>query len=390
MIAFGLILAFLRDRPLTALLQAVLMAIGVAAATALLLFSAQSERRLARDAQGVDLVIGAKGSPLQLVMAAVFQADTPSGNIPLETVETLRRDPRVARAAAIGLGDAVSGYRIVGADAGYAELQGAALREGRLPQAPMEAALGADVARALHLKTDDTFQGGHGLTNGGETHEAPYRVVGVFARTGSVRDRTVLTPLESVWAVHGVADNAPREATAVLVKTRTPFAAMALKREINDTTALVAARPADEMARLFTLIGAGADLLRGFALVMIAAAALSVFVALLAALQERRADMALLRAMGATRATVFGVLIGQGVLSAAAGTGLGLALGHGLIEALARLSMQAQGFGLSGGVFDPRELWIAAAGIGAGFLAALPPAISAYRTDVASTLAESA
>lgn len=390
MIALRLVLAFLRDRPLTVLLQAALMAIGVAAATALLLFSIQSERRLARDAHGIDLVIGAKGSPLQLVMSAVFQADMPTGNIPFETVDALRRDPRVTEAVPIGLGDAAAGYRIVGADGGFVTLHDARLAEGRMYADPMEAVLGADTARALGLGVGDTFHGGHGLTAGGETHKEDYRVVGVLARTGNVIDRTILTSMESVWAVHGIADGAPREATAVLIRTRTPFLAMALKREINNGTALVAARPADEMARLFTLVGAGAEVLRGFALLMIAAAALSVFVALVSALRERRDDIALLRAMGASRATVFSVLIGQGVLSALAGTILGMAFGHLLIEALARASLQAEGFGLSGARIDPAEVWVAATGIGAGFLAALAPAIGAYRTDVAKALAEAA
>lgn len=388
MIALPLILAHLRDRPATFALQAFLLAIGVAMATALLLFSAQSETRLARDAQGIDLVIGAKGSPLQLVMAAVFQADAPTGNLPLETATRLASDPRIAAAAPIGLGDAYGAYRIVGADAGYLSLMNAHIGAGRLHQAPMEAVLGAEVARATGLRVGDHFQGGHGLTGGDEIHADAYVVTGVLAPTGAVIDRLIVTPLESLWSTHGAAAEAARETTAVLVRTRTPFAAMSLQREINADTALVAARPPEEMARLYALVGAGADVMRGFALVMIAAAALSVFVTLLSALRDRRGEIALLRAMGATRKTVFATLMGQGLLAAIVGTLCGLMLGHVLIEALADASMQARGFGLTGRAFDPRELWIAFAGIGAGALAALGPAIGAYRTDVASTLAE--
>jgi len=388
MIAVSVILANLRDRPATFALQAFLLAIGVAMATALLLFSAQSETRLARDARGVDLVIGAKGSPLQLVMSAVFQADAPTGNLPFETAMRLATDQRVAIAAPIGLGDAFGAHRIVGADERYLSLAGARVGAGRLHRAPMEAVLGAAAARATGLRIGDRFQGGHGLTGGGDIHADEYTVTGILTPTGAVIDRVIVTPLESLWSTHGAAAEAAKETTAVLVRTRTPFAAMSLQREINADTALVAARPAEEMARLHVLVATGADVMQAFAVVMIMAAALSVFVTLLSALRDRRGEIALLRAMGATRSSVFTVLLGQGALTAFFGTLTGLLAGHVLLEALSHASVQARGFGLTGWAFDPRELWIAGAGVGAGVLAALGPAVTAYRTDISVTLAE--
>lgn len=389
MIALPLILAQLRDRPATFALQVLLLAVGIALATALLLFTAQGEARLAREARGVDLVIGAKGSALQLVMTAVFQADAPTGNIPLDAVDRLAEDPRIALIAPIGLGDAYGDWRIVGADGRYLDLFDAKLEEGRPALETMDAVLGAEVARRSGLRIGDRFRGGHGLSDGGETHDDHYVVTGALAPTGTAIDRVIVTPLESLWKTHGQAAAAARETTAALVRARTPFAAMSLHREINADTAFMAARPPEETARLYALVGGGAEVLRGFALVMIAAAGLSVFVTLLSALRDRRGEIALLRAMGATRAHVFAVLLGQGLVAAVIGTLLGLAAGHLMIEALAQMSMQARGFGLTGLAFDPREIWIAAAGVVAGALAALWPALSAYRTDVSTALGES-
>jgi putative ABC transport system permease protein len=389
--AVRLIWAAWRDRPLTTLMHAAMMAVGVAVAVAMLLVSAQVERRLDRDARNIDLVIGAKGSPLQLVMAAVFQIDIPTGNISLPDVDRIAADPRVAMAAPIGLGDAAQGFRIVGADARFLDIHEARIATGRPFEKPMEAVLGAAAARRLGLREGDTFHGSHGLGEGGAEHDhEDFVVVGTLAPTGAVVDRLIVTPLESVWQVHELdtASRASLEATAVLVRTRTPFAAMAMKQEINRGTTMVAARPPEESARLFTLVGAGTQVLRGFAVLLIALAALSVFVSLSATLREQRGDIALLRAMGATRGAVFGVLMGQGVATAFAGAIAGLALGHAALEVFSQFSPQARDLGLTGALFDQGEIAVAVAALGAGVIAALIPAIRAYREDVAHTLQE--
>jgi putative ABC transport system permease protein len=423
-----LIFAQVRLRPLSFLLHAMMLALGVGAAIALLLFNHQSNQRLTRDAQGIDLVIGAKGSGLQLVLSSVFHADVPTGNIKLAEAEKILADPRVKSGVAVGLGDSVGPFRIVGADANILSLYRANLAEGRAYQKPFEAVIGADVARQLDLAIGETFVGAHGLGAGGGAHdEHPYTIVGILAPAGSVVDRLALTPLESVWEVHAghgpmaaaktehnhddhahhdhahhdhaghdhkghdhasPRDTANLEATAVLVSLRSPLMAVSMKREINQQSAVMAARPADETARLFSLVGVGADVMNGFAITLIIAAALSVFVTLLSALNDRRGDIALLRVMGATRWTVLGVLIGQGLLIAAVGALIGVMLGHGLIAFLAQNSAQAAGFGLSGATFLPSELWVIGAALAAGVLAALIPAILAYRVDIAKTLAE--
>jgi putative ABC transport system permease protein len=176
--------------------------------------------------------------------------------------------------------------------------------------------------------------------------------------------------------------------TLLLIKLRSPLGAESLLRDVNLGPDFLAARPASEAIRLYSLMGLGGRVLQAFAFILIGAAAASVFVTLFATLRERRGEVALLRAMGATQATVFGVLMGQGLAIAAAGTVLGLLGGHALIEILAQNNPQAAAFGLSGMLGHPGEVLIALGGLAAGALAALPAAIGAYRTDIARTLAE--
>lgn len=399
MIALPLIFAYFRERPFAAALQALLLALGVATAIALLLFNTQSQSRLARDAQAIDLVIGAKGSGLQLVLSSVFHADTPVGNMLLPDAQRIIQDPRVKAAQIINLGDSVGGYRLVGAAPDIIEFYGAQLATGIAHNAPFEAVMGAEAAARLNLSPGASFVSAHGLGQGGGAHdEHLYKVTGVLAPTGSVIDRLIFTPLASVWQAHGAPESHDQKeqvqiaqtpaVTAILIQTRTPLAALQMKRDVNETAPFMAARPADEMGRLFSLVGLGVEVFRAFALILISAAALSVFAALLGALRERRGDIALLRAMGATRGSVFAILLGQGLIIAAVGGIVGVALGHGAIALLARLSPQAAGFGLTGAAFTPGELWVFCGSLAAGALAALIPAVQAYRTDITKTLSE--
>jgi putative ABC transport system permease protein len=201
---FGLSLAYIRARALNAALNLLLLALGVGTIVLLLLFSAQLGERLTRDARGFDLVIGAKGSPLQLILSSIYHVDFPTGNVPLEEVTRWRQHPLVETVIPIALGDSVAGFRIVGTEHAYAEHYGGELVAGRLWEAPFEATIGAAVAAATGLGVGDTLVGSHGLAPGGPVHaDEVYTVVGVLAPAASVLDRLVLTPIDSVWLVHG-------------------------------------------------------------------------------------------------------------------------------------------------------------------------------------------
>jgi putative ABC transport system permease protein len=382
--------AYLRARPLATALNLLLLALGIATITLLLLATAQLEERMSRDARGIDLVAGAKGSPMQLVLSAVYHLDAPTGNIPLESALALSRLPAVKKAIPLALGDSYRGNRIVGTSHDYPAHYGAKLAAGRLWSAPMEAVLGADVAAEARLAVGSSFTGAHGLSAGGDLHEQePFKVVGVLAPGGSVLDRLVLTSVESVWEIHEHAGAAERkEITALLIQYATPLAAAMMPRQINASTAMQAASPAYESARLFRMIGVGTDVLRAFGLVLVLVAGLSVFIALLNALEDRRYDLAVMRMLGASRATLMGLMLLEGAVLSALGGIAGIALGHLCAEGLGVALKAAQQTAVSGWAWHPREPWLLGLAVAVGVAAALLPAWRAYRTDVAPVLAE--
>lgn len=398
MSALRLAWAYLAARPLLAALHVLLIAVGVATMAFLVLFTAQTEERLARDARPVDLVVGAKGSPLQLILSAVLHVDAPTGNIPLAEARKIAAHPMVAEAVPVALGDSFRGSRIVGTDPAYLRLYGAKVAAGgRGFDKPMEAVVGAAVART-GLTVGASFRAAHGLAAaGGPAHDGdPYRVVGILEPTGTVVDRLVLTPVESVWHVHeeragpAAAHAHPhddsREITALLVRFRTPLAAATLPRQVNATTSMQAALPAYETARLMNFVGVGIDALRLFAVILMATAAVSVFIALTSALQERRHDLALLRALGARPGHLLALLLAEGMTLVVAGVILGLVLGHAAVEVLGRWIAATHPWSLTGFAWEGSEAWVVAAVIAAGLATCVIPAVQAYRRDPALLL----
>ena len=269
-------------------------------------------------------------------------------------------------------------------------------------EAPLQAVFGAQAAARSHAAIGASFTGSHGLARGGEEHkDAPYQVVGILQPTGTVLDRLILTPVESVWRVHEISNgidvsdpeekaamDAERELTALLVQYASPLAAITMPRLINSQPALQAAQPAFEAAKLFRLLGVGVDVLRGIAAVVLLSAALSMFVALYNALEERKTDLAILRTLGAAPAKLFLLLLVEGLLLALSGALLGWLLGHVAVAALGYALSADQNFSISGWLIAPEEAWLALVAAGVGLMAALIPAIRAYRTDIATTLAQ--
>jgi putative ABC transport system permease protein len=166
--------SYLRDRPLQTALSLMLLALGVGTIVMLLLVTSQLEARMGRDARGVDLVVGPKGSPLQLILAGIYHLDAPAGNIPLASVQRLEKNRLVKRVIPLALGDSWKGFRIVGAPHAYAQHYGAALAAGRLYDKELEAVLGAEVAQRTGLSAGATFKGAHGVGREGEEHDDPY------------------------------------------------------------------------------------------------------------------------------------------------------------------------------------------------------------------------
>ena len=396
-------LAYLKARPLNTALNVMLLALGVGTIAMLLLTSHQIEERMGRDARGIDLVAGAKGSPMQLILSAVFHIDAPTGNIPLAEAKKLAQHRAVKRAIPLALGDSFRGFRIAGTTQDYVSHYGGELAAGRLWQTPMEAVLGAETARTAGLGVGSKFVGSHGFAEGGDEHgDFPYTVVGVLKPTGTVLDRLVLANVESVWFVHvhpGKHDDPKailaqlredeQEITALLIQYATPIAAATLPRMINSTSVLQAASPAYESARLFRMLGVGIEVLRAFALVLVAAAGLSIFIALYNAMEERRYDLAVMRMLGASPEKLMRLVLVEAVALAIAGAVIGLALGHLLTEVVGGMLAAGQQPAVTGAAWLASEWWLVALAAGVGLVAGLVPAWRAYRTDIATTLAQS-
>jgi len=383
---------YLWSSPLTTALNLLLLTLGLAAVTFVLRASAQVEAGLKRDLAGIDLVVGAKGSPMQIMLAGVFHLDAPTGNIPLATLDLLKAQPLVAQAVPLSLGDSFRGYRIAGTTPDYLDLYGVKMSLGAVWTQPMQAVLGAEVARTSGLKLGDRFAGSHGLAEGGGGHgEQPFEVVGVLAESGSVLDRLVLTDLASVWEVHEDHhathdEEQPKEITLALVRYRSPLAAVMLPRWVNAQDGLQSAAPALETARLMRLVGAGTEVLRGFGIVLLMAAGLSVWVALLHAVRARQGDLAMLRMLGAPAHRVALLIALEALLLAGLAAVLGLAAGHGLVAGLERLLAERQSLRLGSLGFSEAEWLVPCLAAGLALLAAAWPAWRAYRLDVTTLL----
>jgi putative ABC transport system permease protein len=401
----SLALHALLSRKLVSLLSVLLTAFGVMMALVVLQFSAAAEQRITRDGQGVDIVIGAKGSPLQLVLSALYHADIPSGNIPYAEAEKWMRHPQVKHAIPLALGDNWKGFRIVGTTADYTAHYGAAPAHGRLWQKEFEAVAGAATGLAL----GQTFSGAHGLGADGHSHDhQPYQIVGVLVPTGTIIDRLILTSVNSVLVLHGqetahahedhddhdhhhhehdhsTPAKQPAEITAILVKTLSPLANINLPRSINRDSMLQAANPALEMARLNAVFGLGTRSIGYLSIFLIGMAALSIFAGIAGSLDSRSSDLAVLRALGYGRRRLFGLLLMEGLALATAGLALGFALGTG---GFALLAPSITALGAQGIQPDIYWAWLALAVLVAGFAASLLPALRAARTDPAQLLSQ--
>ncbi len=391
MTALSLAWAYLRERALATCLNVLLLALGVATIIALLVTLSEAEQRMERDTASVNLVVGAKGSPLQLVLSSVFQIDVPTGNITVAEAAPIIASPQVKRAIPLALGDSFRNYRIVGTTPDYADLYSASLASGSFWTTPQQVVIGAEVARATGLTIGKTFAGAHGLSDGGGAHsERPFTVVGILKPAGSVIDRMILTSVESVWEVHeqaGAAHNeSDKEITAYLIEYRSPLAAASFPRMVNQSSALQAASPAAETARLFFLVGIGVTALKAFAAVMMLCAGLGIFIGLMNALNDRSADLALLRVLGASRGTVFLTVALQGLALGLLGVILGFMLGHVGAEWMSLAMEKNHGFKLTGWSLVREEWWVMGIALALSVAAALWPAWRAYREAVPETL----
>ena len=404
---WGIAWRYLWSRTLVTLLTLTGIALGTALICSVLTLRRESEAGFLRESGQFDLVVGAKGSPLQLVLSSIYQLDVPTGNIPYSRYEALRDDKRVASAIPLSLGDNYHGYRIVGTEEKIFTLSDRKdpkkllyhLEGGRFFQSDFEAVIGSQVARQSGLKVGDTFVGTHGLvvTAGSSQHtDFPYKVVGLISETGSSIDRAIYVTLPSVWRIHekeadlhrkiaGVEGTSPeqdREVTAVVIRLKSVGLRLWMAQEIQKRTEAMAAIPVNEMLRLYQqVLGPMQRILMGVAALVVVVSVLSITATLYQSAERRRRDLAVMRALGAHPSEIAALVVMEALLLTILGISAGWLIGHGGLALAGSALRDSIGIGLSPWTTDRIE-WIALGIVaGGGILAGLLPAILAYRRE---------
>lgn len=361
---------------------------------------------------GFDAVLGARGSALQLVLNSVFHLETSPGNIPWSLYESVRKDPRVVKAIPYAVGDNYQGFRIVGTTSeifttleerpgvAVAFARGHSFGDGR------EAVLGAFAAVQTGLDVGAVLRPYHGVAFNDEAeHDDVYTVAGVLEPTGTAADRVIWIPIDGIFrmgghVLHGAGSefrpesgvaipDAHKEVSAVMLKLRSPESGFTLDREINrQGKAATLAWPIGRvMADLFGKMGWGVRILQGVAGLVAVVAAGSIFASVYNTIRERRREFAILRALGARRRTIFGIVILESVAIAAMGSIFGFAVHAGVMAAAAHFIQGETGVVLDIVRWHPIMAYAPIGMVVLGVIAGLLPAARAYATDVGANLA---
>jgi len=380
------------SKPLNTALSLILLAFGVGIISFMLLLNKQLEDQFSRNISGIDLVLGAKGSPLQLILSSVYQVDAPTGNINYGEVKDLlkKRKVLIEYGVPLAFGDNYKGYRIVGTDSMYFHHYKLEIAEGRRYSETLEATIGHKIAEKLKLKVGDTFFSSHGLKDDSDVHDnATFTVVGILKPSGTVADQLMLTPISSMWAVHGLENQLEedQEITSVLLKKRSAMAIIQMPQILKDTKMQVALT-ASERNRLEQNFGIGKEVIWWLAAIIILISSVSVFISLFNSLKERKYELAILRTMGATSLKVFSIVILEGLALAFIGGLIGLILGRFALFAMSKNLENSFHYSISQWHLLPEEWILAASTLGVGILAALIPAITTLFLDISKTLGE--
>jgi putative ABC transport system permease protein len=383
---------YLRGRLVASTLTAVSIALGVSLVVASVLLARGIKDGFIAGATDYNLVVGAKGSPTQLVLGVVFRMDLATPNIGYTIYQGLQQDPRVETAVPIGVGDAYRGFRYVATSSAYfAALpwrrKTFALAAGKFfaddpPSEPAyEAVLGAEAARSTGLQIGDRFYEGE------EMAEYPLTVVGILRSTHSADDRAIFFSLPSYWGMNEVARGmAVKPLTAVLVRPKRMSDLPSLNRELNIAADTQAVLPSAVLLTIFNMMAVAENVLKMILVIVGVIVLLYVFVAMYSATMERRREIATMRALGARRATVFGIILAESAGLATVGGVVGLLAGHAIVY-LAGLVLGQSGLVTNPLLFNRFEPVILVGVILLGTLAGLLPAVLAYRTEVAENLA---
>lgn len=437
-----------RQRALASSLTALSVALGVTLMVTVLVIYGIVDRMFSQSAVGYDFVVGPAGSKLQLVLNAVYRVSTPIENLPYRFYRELKDDPRIEECIPMALGDRTEegGFPIMGTIPRYFIVEYApnrnfqGLKAGKLMSQPFDAIIGSAVARQNGWTIGTKFRMVHAGTDD-HVHDEQFTIVNVLRPTGTPNDKTVFVHLNGFYLIdghdspieeavarvakfygetpdpariaalkkqaaaahdhddHGSAEEGhvhfhdipevQKEVTALLVRMKKPIMAPMFRAQMNEGLKVQAVSPIQEISWLMeNIVGNVRTMLVVLTALIIVVSGVSIFVSIYNSMSDRRREIAIMRALGASRQTVFAIILCESVLLCFVGGILGLLLGHGLVFAAAPIVEARSGFLLNPYAFEPFELVLIPSLIVLASLVGFIPGMTAYRTDVAKTLAE--
>ena len=386
------------SKPLSSAISLVLLILGVGIISLLLQLNSLIKDQMNNNLKGIDMVVGAKGSPLQLILSSVYHIDSPTGNISLKEAENISKNRMVGSSVKILYGDNYKGFRIVGAEKKFIDLYNGVIKEGKEWNSPYEVLVGSKVYEKLNINLGDELVSSHGLRETGEAHDDEYfKVVGLLEPSNSVIDQLIVTSPESVWNIHDTHDHddeeehkhehEDREITAMLIKFKSPMNIIQFPRQINENTNLQAAVPSYEISRLFKLFGFGIETLSYLAYIIIIVSGFSLFINLFNSMSERKYEMALIRTLGASRFQLSTMIIFESLILTILGFILGLLFSRFGVMFVSSLMEESLNYNLNSFKVLSEEYWLLVLSVLIGLISSLIPAIQVYKMNISKILA---
>tara|TARA_B110000977_G_C11015387_1_gene469244 strand:+ start:174 stop:1367 length:1194 start_codon:yes stop_codon:yes gene_type:complete len=311
----------IKSKPLYTFLSVFIASLSIALLLGTQQLKRSFENQIENNLGKIDVVVGAKGSPLQLVLASVLHLDNPTGNISYKEALKISKNPLIKSAVPISYGDNYKGYRIVGTTHEYPTLYSAELQKGHRVENAMEVILGNSVAQKLNLKIGDTLLSAHGLVeNSIEVHDLLLTVVGILKPTQKVIDRLILTNLESIWNLHDheghndIKSIDEKEITSLLIRFKSPRGLLTFPRRINERTNMQASIPIYELHKLYEYTSIGFKTISLIAYLILVISCITLFISLYKMVKERAFDLAILRTYGASNFQLIKMVFYEGFI----------------------------------------------------------------------------
>ena len=374
------------------MMSILLMILGVTIITLSVLVNQITKNTFTKNNPNLDVVVGAKGSPLQLVLSSIHHIDIPTGNISYKNAKKIMKHPAIKFGVPISLGDNFQNYRIVGTDKKFLKLYDAELEIGSIWEKPMQSVIGSNVANFTKLKIDKFFVGSHGLIDTGDIHsEQPYKVVGILKKTGTILDNLIITSLDSVWNLHSnqndiLKNSDSLEVTALLLKYKNKTSVFSFPRLINKNTSMQAASPNLEISKLFKLTGEAHKIINYLSIIIVSLSFAGILFTLLNNINERKYDLAILRTLGFTRKRIFSIILIEGMTISILGSFIGLILGGIVYKCIEFFSLLGRNIvtGQLDFIYEILTIWFVILII--SFLTCLIPGIKVYKQNIRNTL----